>query len=484
MHVEGMRWRALAAPLLLAIIGIACGDVYRPVAQPIIGPQPSPAALTNIFSLATDGTTPAAPASAGSISRIDVSGDSVSSIVPTGVSPVHAAITPDGTKIYAANLMENTVSESSTSSTGPVTTIDLAQLCSSCNASPIFVHTTENGRIYVADAGDGTVSVINAFSDVLIATVAVDPAFSANSPANPLPSANPNARPVALAETPNGTKIYSVNQGNSTVTSINTQDDSIASVIHMASPPIWAVASGDSAYIYVLDTGGTISVISTVSDTVVSSLAVGAGSNFIFYDGTFNRLYVTNPTLATLSILDVSGNTLVAHGSGPVAIAPAAASACSAAAVQAGQAIPPVLPVSVDVLPDGSRAYVAGYQVFSTGGSTSVCTQATVVDSSSSTVSSIIPLQQATDDSAQTGCSSARFRVFAVTGGTSSRYKVYVSQCDAGSISVIDTYAVSTGTNQHGADVVISTISAPVSSFPGQPLPPPQNPIFLVSKPQ
>ena len=482
MHVGRRQTCGVVACLLLALMGIGCGDTYRPVAQPIIGPSPNPAPVSFVFAISTDGTS-GSIANPGAVSRIDVSGDSVSSVVPTGVAPAHATVTPDGTKIYVANSLENTVSESSTSSTGPVTTIDLAQLCGSCNARPVFVQTTESGRVYVADSGDGTVSVINTNSNVVMATVAVDPAFFVSPPS--LPKANPNARPVALAELPNGTKIYSVNQGNSTVTSINTQDDSIATVIPFASAPIWAIASVDSAYVYVLDSSGKISVISTNSDTVVSSASAGAGANAIFYDTVFNRLYVTNPTQASLSIFDVSGNSLVLHGSGPITIAPAAASTCSAAALQAGQAIPPVNPVSVAVLGDGSRAYVASYQLFASAGSTTVCSQATVVNPGSNTVSSILPLQPATDNSAQTGCSFARFRVFAISsaGGTSSNFKVYVSQCDAGAISVIDTYAVTSGANPHGADVVMSMINAPLSSFSGQPLPPPQNPVFLVSQP-
>jgi hypothetical protein len=133
------------------------------------------------------------------------------------------------------------------------------------------------------------------------------------------------------------------------------------------------------------------------------------------------------------------------------------------------------------VLGDGTRAYVASYQLFSN----SICTQATVVDPSSNAVASVIPLQQATDNSAQTGCSSARFRVFAISspGGSNTRFKVYVSQCDAGNISVIDTYATTGGANPHAADVVMSTVAAPLSSFPGQPQPPPQNPVFLVALP-
>jgi hypothetical protein len=51
-------------------------------------------------------------------------------------------------------------------------------------------------------------------------------------------------------------------------------------------------------------------------------------------------------------------------------------------------------------------------------------------------------------------------------GGSTSAFKVYVSQCDAGSIAVIDTSAVSTGSNPHPADVYTASLAAPLSSFP------------------
>jgi DNA-binding beta-propeller fold protein YncE len=286
---------------------------------------------------------------------------------------------------------------------------------------------------------------------VVINTVAVDPAFAGS----PLPAPNPAANPVALAELPNGQKVYSVNQGNSTVSSISTVDDTVSSVIPIVTaPPIWAVASSDSAFVYVLDTGGTISIIDTHSDTVVGSGSAGAGANYMFFDRNFNRLFVTNSVAGTVSIFDVAGSVLTQHAGSPVMITAAAGSPCTSAPT----------PTSVNVIGDGSRAYVSSFQA----DPNTVCTQATVIAAGPGTVSSVIPLSQGPNASAQTGCATARFRAFVTSsvGGTNSNFKVYVSQCDAGSVAVIDTFASNTGTNQHPADVVEGNVLAPVSSFP------------------
>jgi DNA-binding beta-propeller fold protein YncE len=460
LNVRGV-W--LAAVLLFAASGLGCGDQFRPVALPIPLPPPNPAPAHFVASLSANGAL-----DPGSLSRIDVSGDSVSSIATTGVAPVHAEWLPNGTKIYVANSGEDTISATSTANPIAATTITLPQLCNppGCASRPVFVTTTENGKMYVANSANGTMAVINTTSDTVVAETAVDPT---------MPVPNPTPQPVALVELPNAQKIYSVNQGNNTVTSFSTVDDTVLTTIAIAAPPFWAVASSDSADVYVLDTSGTISVIDTLADAVVATTAVGAGANFMFLDTVGNRIYVTNPTAASVSIFDVAGPTLTPHAGSPVAIAAAAGSTCSSTP----------MPTSVNVLADDSKAYVASFQADPSG---SVCTQATVVNTANSAVTTTIPLAVGTDMSAETGCSSARFRVFATSapGGANSNFRVYISQCDAGSVAVIDTFASNTGTNPHPADVMEAIIPAPLSTFPsaaGQTTPPLQNPVFVTTAP-
>jgi YVTN family beta-propeller protein len=458
----------LAGILLLAICSVGCGDQFRPVALPVPLPSPSPSPTHFVAALTTNGdnvlggsgtcspsgSPPPCVEDPGAVIRIDVSGDSVSSAFTTGVAPAHATFIPNGSKIYVANSGEDTVSASSATSPSQATTISLPQLCNpgeSCPSRPVFVASTENGKMYVANSGNGTVSVINAVSDVVINTVAVDPTFAGS----PLPSPNPAANPVTLAELPNGQKLYSVNQGNNTVTSISTLDDTVLTKIAIGAPPIWAVASSDSAFVYVLDTSGTISVIDTIADLVVQpTIPVGAGANFMVFDTTSDRLWVTNPTSATVSIFDVAGSVLTPHAGSPVSITAVPGSGCSSAPA----------PSAVAVLGDGSRAYVASFQA----DANTVCSQATVINAGTGAVSSVIPLPPAPNNSSLTGCAAARFRAFAAAspGGPNTNFKVYVSQCDAGSVAVIDTFAANTSTEKHDADVLGAIIPAPVSSFP------------------
>ena len=102
--------------------------------------------------------------------------------------------------------------------------------------------------------------------------------------------------------------------------------------------PVWAVARSDSARVYVLNSGsGTLSAIDTASDAVLSNVPVGAGANFMTYDGKLNRLYVTNPTANTMTGLSIAADPPTVLFTVPVAASP----------------------ITVAVLPDGTRAYVA-----------------------------------------------------------------------------------------------------------------------------
>jgi YVTN family beta-propeller protein len=460
-----LRWAVVV--LFLGALEMACNETYRPVVQPLLPPPPNPGALHYVISVTANGSdtqvggscSPSGlplpcQANPGSASRIDVSGDTYSGVFNTGVGPVHAALTPDGSKLYVANLLEDTVSVNSVASPTVVSTISLA-----AGSQPVFLNSTESGNMYVANYGNGTVSAINTTSDVVIGTVAV------------------GNQPVALAEMPNAQKLYVANQGSGSVTSINIAGFSVAKTIPVGSTPVWAVARPDNAKIYLLDNSGTIYEIDTLTDAVTgTSTSAGAGSNFMDYDPVVQRLYVTNPSNGTVAILSTATDpnpptvlNVINLALGPNAPCP---TQCS--------------PVSVTGIGDGSRAYVASYQLAPCANSLTHCVniQVEVINTGNNSVSKVIPISagvpvdmtNAADCGPQTGPVSAapwtpgyaRFRAFVAAsgGGTTTNFKVYVAQCDAGSIAVIDTFADNLATPPHAADVFTASLGAPLSSFP------------------
>jgi YVTN family beta-propeller protein len=317
MDRSGVRmkfWRGarVLGVLTLGLIGISCGDQYRPVAVPIIPPPPDPQAVHFVLVFSINGAI-----DPGASSRVDVSGDTNIGVAQLGLGPAHAALLPTGIRVYAANTREDSVSSYSPTPTSTATVVATTSL--PAGSSPVFVQATENGTVYVANFGNNTVAAISTATNVAL---------------NPLITVG--THPVALAETPNQKKLYSVNQGDGTVTAISVVDRTVTQTIATGTNPVWAVARSDSARIYVLNSGsGTVSTIDTVSDTLLSSVPVGAGGNYMAYDGKLNRLYITNPTANTVTALNVSSDPPAVLFVTPVAPGP----------------------VSVAVLPDGSRAY-------------------------------------------------------------------------------------------------------------------------------
>src|SRR5512144_2969800 len=100
------RWTVLAALLLSVALWTACGDVFRPVAVPLVGNPPDPANYH--FAMVISQNAPGSPSSA---MQIDVSGDSNVGNAKLGLGPVHAALLPPvGGRVYVANNLDDSIS--------------------------------------------------------------------------------------------------------------------------------------------------------------------------------------------------------------------------------------------------------------------------------------------------------------------------------------------------------------------------------------
>ena len=480
--------RVVRLLLVVAIFGIAvfemgCGEDFRPIAIPINPQPPDPKTTHFELVLTANGpqvclptTPPTAPPPAppntpcdpsphfGSSNRIDVSGDTNVGSQTVGMGPVHAVLLPpNGDFAYVANSLDNTVTSYITSTLVAGTTITLPP-----GSIPSFVETTEAGKVYVANVGNSTVSVISTGPGVVSKTI---PHSSTNGIGN---------NPIAMVETPDSKKLYVVNQGDGTVTAVNTVDDSVNAVLTVGNSPIWAVARADSARAYVLNQGsGTVSEIDTASDTVLnplSPIAVGQ-ANYMFYDKALNRLYLTVPSTAQLAVVNVAAN--------PPVVMPNVdlSGACPAGCVLD----------SVTALPDGSKVYVSSHAISATctqlagaplDSPPCITTQVSVIRTPNNTVQGTITSTHTVFVNSQSigskpdvpvvpFCDTIRFRRHIASAAVDGS-KVYVANCDAGGIDIIRT----------ADDSFIVDVTAPASAAPpssGQAFPPPQNPVFVLS---
>jgi YVTN family beta-propeller protein len=192
---------------------------------------------------------------------------------------------------------------------------------------PVFVTivqdpATTNDIAFTANSASNTVSLIDGATKVVRTTVPV------------------GTTPVWIAGIPSQRKMYVVNKGDGTVSVISTSDGSVVHPpIAVGSAPVAVVTNASATTAYVVNSGsGNVSVIDTASDTVTSTIATGAGSNFAIFDPKLLRVYVTNGTANSVTVIDAS------TGSGGV---------LRNVSLPAGA----TKPVGVAALSDGTRFY-------------------------------------------------------------------------------------------------------------------------------
>lgn len=243
--------------------------------------------------------------------------------LPVGSDPRSMAVTPDGTRLYAANFgspSQINVIDTATSTILTAIPLPPGSLPSSIVISP------DGSRAYVSLFGvPDAVTVIDTVTNTVVTTI-------------DLPD---GSDPTDLAITPDGSRVYVTTIGINleSVTVIDTATNTILTTIPypFASTPINVVISPDGlrAYVAVFNTD-SVDVIDTASNTATMSIPMPAGSNpsvlAMTPDG--SRIYVSNFGTNTITVVNILGNSVVTSVNLPVASR------------------------NLAVTPDGSRVYV------------------------------------------------------------------------------------------------------------------------------
>jgi YVTN family beta-propeller protein len=356
-------------------------------------------------------------------------------------------------------------------------------------ALPVFLNSTQNTAMYVANYNSSSVAVLNTSQNVVSNNVPV------------------GIHPVALAETPDGRKLYVANQGSNSLSSLNTVDMSQNTVAGFSgTTPAWVVARSDSHRVYVLTQGdGQLITMDTSTDSAIGSISVGVGANFAAYDSHLNRLYVANPANGTVYVVSTTG------GANDT---PTLLKAITISGLSSCPTCSAAFPTQVAALRDGSRFYVASYQtatacpdpnVVDSLGNPAPCVipQLAVIDANSLAVTTslyllaspmfqpmpasnpqpyAVPPIASCAPAATFTPGSTRFRMTTAAAADSSR--VYVGMCDAGAVASVNTTTSTVGSGSTNTpDTLVLDLIAPFSAGPpgsnGEP--PPQQPIFLVT---
>lgn len=468
------RVGGVAALIFAGVIWLSCGQVYRPVVIPINTIPPNASNFHAVFSVNAN-----VPFNQGTALQIDVSGDSEIGAANMGVNPTHGASLQNNSRVYVASagslfsgdadlVTAVTPAVDSSIATGmgntTVTTMPYG-------SQPVFVSSTENLNVYVANYATNSVSQISAITGAITLTGPV------------------GTHPVALAETVGAQNLYVANQSDNTITDLGPSDLTVQTTIPIGINPTWMLLRPDGQRLYVVTQGdGMLYTINTGTNALAAPAQSlnGPGANFLIYDSSLNRLYVTNPGSGSANgavfVYDATTDppTPLVGASGLSIPAPPP---CVAAPKTCG----PVTPTSVAALPDGTRFYVASYAMSAAGAAcpdanlgTASCfiPQVTVFDAPSltfkTTVFPLLPSVATSPSGLQPFAVSpvayctpgvpyspsfARFRMSAAAAPDSTH--VYASICDSGLISdiVTTTNTITQGSNT--PDVLLADLVTP-----------------------
>ncbi len=306
---------ALLAVVLVA--GLAgCNDTLRQFINPVPQPGGDPATQSHAIVLSTN------PAGKGSDLHINVSGDSVSGVVNTGINPVFLG--KGSNRAFVLNSADNTIISYIALLPGTSTPVTITQ--PSTVAGSVAGGPDSLGNFYVANSASNDTSMV---------------ATSISAVTNTVPA---GTQPVMVVGNASNSKVYVVNRGSNSVTALSGIDNTVVKTIAVGSQPVWGVMSSDGSHVFIVNQGdGTVSVIDTLLDLVIATVPVGASPNYAVYEGTLQRVYVSNTGSNTISIIKAN-NIDLAHGVLPTNLANVPVSGT---------------PTSVAALSDGSRAYAA-----------------------------------------------------------------------------------------------------------------------------
>ncbi len=270
----------------------------------------------------------------GTITVLNTATNTVVATIPVGASPLGVAISPDGSRVYVANVVSQTISVIDASTNKVITTIIAGGGSDYLTVSPdgkfLYIESRVNGKIGV--------SVINTTTNSIMATIATpnisggiavspdgkylyvagqntpgaDLLTVINTQTNTISATIPvGISPEGIAVTPDGKQVYVTNYNSNSLTIINALTNTVTNNIGVGNLPQNIVISKDGSTAYVANyNSDNVSVINTTTNTVVDSIAVGSAPSGIAITPDGKELYVLNSASNNISIINTTTNTV------------------------------------------------------------------------------------------------------------------------------------------------------------------------------
>ncbi|GGH12791.1 YncE family protein [Silvibacterium dinghuense] len=242
---------------------------------------------------------PSSVSTNGEADGIEVSTNTVSSQLQLGICPVYAVTSADGLRTFVLNRGSGTVTvinaqsnsldtNSNSSYLGSTATINLCNtsnstsgITASCGAQPVYAAFYTLGDLLVtANYGNNTMSVIDVSTDIY--------GNDSSTFGKIVGTISTGANPAALTILGDGSKVYSANEGDGTVTVGSLTSYTAQSTITLL---------------------GTATSNNTISDTAILQPRVIDS----IYNYPSGRVYVGAPNSEYLNIIDTESDTITAY---------------------------------------------------------------------------------------------------------------------------------------------------------------------------
>jgi YVTN family beta-propeller protein len=231
-----------------------------------------------------------------------------------GSEPFELAVTPDGSRVYGVDTLDDAVSVFDTKTESFVATIPVPKF-------PEGIAITPDGKaVYVGSSNSGRISVIDTATNQVTGTI-FKPGFA----------------PEAIVFSPDGTRAYVANGGiGDDVTIIDTRSKAVIGTVPVNDRPEGIAISPNGALLYVAGTiDGGVSVIDAATATLIKTIPVGESPTAVAVAPDGSRAYASNRDSGTVSVIDAASNQVVGT-------------------VEVG-----TRPKDIAITPDGSRVYVS-----------------------------------------------------------------------------------------------------------------------------
>ncbi len=374
--------QAGAALAVAALIG-GCGDNYRPVVTPIGTNGPPAQATSYAIVVSTTGSS-----TAGVVTLIDYSGDSILTEAPIGPGPRVFTIDGFGSTGYTVN------SDGTLSNFALITSLQAKNVSESTlppTAEPVNLF-APTAALWATNLNGDVADLFNGSPQAFKLAI---PVATAGSPATmPVlmagPAANGSERDYVISQNVPDTAPMTCNQSPTTApagtaTPIELGSNTTDPSIPVGKCPVYAVQTPDTQRLFVLNRGDdTITVINTRNDTPDActpfqsqngqwitchptiQLPAGSGPIYAEFNSATQKLIVANYDGGTVSVIDVpldqygnDSNTYTNSNCTTYAACGAITGGFGTVrTIRVGNTATPN-PASVTVLADGSKAYTA-----------------------------------------------------------------------------------------------------------------------------